>query len=458
VMEKIMATSVLVTAAKPGCMPTRVLAKENASGLQITLYPALSGKVTLVGNLLGSSHVLGLTTEASNEKHVFMIAFDGTPGIQAEFAQILKDFWPEGSSLDGDSALELENQLVDRLQFNLDGPQEAAMWKEVKQHPYNSAVTLTGDIHEKPGAPWPQPWISTESYGSTTFKYPNKVMGMTKPFTMPNKPPMELKINDKVSIKCIYVPPGRFYMGCPLIQIPHWEESPQHMVTLTKGFYMAETPITYEQYAAATGDTTAGDSTNYNPKLTGILKQSKTKPEMNMDSQAACAFSCQMFQNFCKKVLEKTGKKVRLPTGSEWEYAARCGVSDPCCSSNGAKSEFPTLPPAEMDPFAPVKNTAPNGWGFYQMMVNGSSERNGDKESAHATTKGEQFDPSFPVKEDYTDPVGKHSDSVHAGGGNPGWPIMELLRTGGTRGRPFELEWNNMAKRQRIVIEESDVK
>ena len=41
--------------------------------------------------------------------------FDGTPGIKAEFAQILKDFWPDDSNLDGDSALELENQLVERL-------------------------------------------------------------------------------------------------------------------------------------------------------------------------------------------------------------------------------------------------------------------------------------------------------------------------------------------------------
>ena len=37
VMEKVMANAVLVTAAKAGCMPTRVLARDNASGVQITL-------------------------------------------------------------------------------------------------------------------------------------------------------------------------------------------------------------------------------------------------------------------------------------------------------------------------------------------------------------------------------------------------------------------------------------
>ena len=453
VMEKIMAKSVLVTAAKAGFMQARTIAKDNASGLQITLYPAPSGKVTLVGNLLAPAHVLGMTTAAMNEKRVFMIAFDGTPGIRATFDQILKEFWPDGSCLDGDSALELENQLVERLQVNLDGPQEDAMWKNVKAHPYVTAVTVTGDVHENPATPG-HLWVSTETFGPTTFKYPDKVMGATKPFIMPSKPPLQLKIDDKVSITCIYVPPGRFYMGCPLIQIPHWQESPQHMVTLTKGFYMAETPITYEQYGAVTGDTTAGDRTNYNPKFSSKFKVSKTKEDMNMDPRSAAGLSCDMFNNFCKKFSEKTGKKVRAPTASEWEWAARAGTSDPCCSPNASRREFPTLPPVEKDPYAPVKNTPPNAWGFYQICVNGSSERFSDGEKFHATSKGDLVDPSGPVKADATDPVGKHAPNVHAGGGGADYPIMELLRTGGTRGFPFEEEWNNFAKRQRIVVED----
>jgi len=459
VMEKVMANSVLVTAAKAGCMPTRVLAKDNASGLQITLYPALAGKVTLVGNLLATAHLQGMTKAALEdpEKHVYLLAFDGTPGIKAEFNQILKDFWPDGTSLDGDAALEMENQLVERLMFNVDGPQKQAIWGKTKAHPYDGTGTVTGEIHENPATPG-QLWISADTAGSTSFNYPAKVMGATKPFVMPNKPPLVLKIDDKVSIKLIYCPPGRFYMGCPLIQVPHWQESPQHMVTLTKGFYLSETPITYEQYAAVTGDTTANDKKFYDSKLLSKFKVSKTKPEENLDPQSAAGLSCQMYKNFCTKLTEKINKKVRMPTFSEWEWVARCGTSDPCCSPNGSRREFPTLPPSEKDPYAPVKNTPPNGWGFYQICVNGSSERFSDGEKFHSTSKGDLVDPSGPVTADDTDPVGKHEVMVHAGGGGSEYPIMELLRTGGTRGYPFEVEWNNFAKRQRIVIEESEVK
>ena len=277
-------------------------------------------------------------------------------------------------------------------------------------------------------------------------------MGATKPFIMPNKPPLVLKIDDKVSIKCLYVPPGRFYMGCPLIQVPHWQESPQHMVTLTRGFYLSETPITYEQYGAVTGDTTAGSKTNYNPQFIKRLKS----PELDMDPQSSAGLSCQMYKNFCAKIKEKTGKKVRMPTFSEWEWAARCGTSDPSCSPNAARREFPTLPTVEYNPYAPVKKTPPNAWGFYQICVMGSSERFLDGEKFHSTSKGDLVDPSDPVKADDMDPIGKHDWNVHAGGGGADYPIMELLRTGGTRGLPFEDEWNKCHTRQRIVVEEAD--
>lgn len=446
VLGKILAGKVPVAAAKEGFMPVRVLAKDNAAGLQLTMYPVLKGNVTLIGNLLGSAHTLGIGRAADAEHSVFMLAFDGDPGIRAEFDQIVNDYWPEGGTLDGDAARELENQFMERLKCNLDGPMYDKMWNEVKQHPYVNAVTVTGEVRYE-DKPLGNRWISTTSYGSTKFKYPEKMVAPYKPLVMPDKPKLEIKLNDKVSITLIHVPAGRFYMGCPLYQIPHWQEGPQHMVTLTKGYYMAETPLTYEQYAAVTGETTANEYKDY-----------KTGAPGTKDPRSAAGLSCKMFLNFCKLFSEKTGKVVRPPTAAELEYAARCGCSNPSCSPDGSKRVFPMDPAVEQKYDAPLKNTAPNAWGFYQMLVFKSSERTSDEEGASASEHKDVVDPHYPVKQDSMEVVPESASGSnarqHCCKGSEGFPIQEMMRSGCGRGIPFENEWNNMAKRERIVIED----
>ena len=437
VYYKMLSGKITVAAAKAGQFSTRVLFPASASGVQVTMHPEPTGNITFVGNLLGPSHLRGLTEEAQADHSVFLLAFDGHPGIKAEFDQILKDYWPEGGTLDGDAALELEDQIFQRLTYYLDGEKQNDIWRCVRRHPYDNAATVTGEIHaDKDGQD--KRWIAVSQFGYTTFKYPEKMVAPCKPFRLPSKPPLEIKLNDTVSIKLIYIAPGRFYMGCPLYQIPHWEEAPQHMVNLTKGCYMAETPLTYEQYAAITGDTAAGEGKN---------------------PDSAAGVSCKMFLNFCKLLSEKAGKNVRPPTAAEWEYAARVGTSNPSCApaGKGRGIVFPADPIAENDPFAPVKNTRPNAWGFYQTMVSGSSERTSDGEFKSSIAHGEVTGPSYPLKSDENPEtcLGGQNNNQHCCKGSLGFPVMEMMRSGGGRGKPFEPEWNSMAKRERIVIEDS---
>jgi len=385
---------------------------------------ALRGTVTLTGNLLCSTHVLGMVPAADKEHSVFMIAFDGVPAVKAEFDQIVNDYWPKGGSLSGDGARELENQFMQRLKYNLDGPKMEAMWKEVCQHAYVTAVSVTGEARTDAEG---RRWISVTAYGPARFRYPDKMMAPYKPLVMPAKPPLDLKLSNAVSMRCIYVAPGKFYMGCPLYQIPHWEEGPQHMVTLTKGYYLAETPVTYEQYAAVTGDVAAG---------------------AGKDPQSAAGLSCQMFANFCKILAAKTRRTVRPPSSAEWEYAARVGVSNPSFPSND--------PPVERNYAAKVTATRPNAWGFYQMKVGKSSERTSDAQGPSANEHREMVDPRYPVKQDSMDPIPEGGPpNGHCAKGSDDYPIQEMMRTGCGRGVPFQEEWNNMAKRERVLVEDA---
>jgi formylglycine-generating enzyme required for sulfatase activity len=85
-------------------------------------------------------------------------------------------------------------------------------------------------------------------------------------------------------------------------------------------------------------------------------------------------------QNFIKKLNEKTGKKYRLPTEAEWEYACRAGTTTPFHTGNNLTTEQANYDgnyPYNGNPkgisrkkTTPVKTFQANAWGLYDMHGN----------------------------------------------------------------------------------------
>ena len=62
------------------------------------------------------------------------------------------------------------------------------------------------------------------------------------------------KVNPKDGLTYVWVPPGRFTMGCsPGDSECSDREKPAHEVAITKGFWMGETPVTQDAYERVIG-------------------------------------------------------------------------------------------------------------------------------------------------------------------------------------------------------------
>jgi formylglycine-generating enzyme required for sulfatase activity len=298
-------------------------------------------EVTLKGSVVCNGACI---PDPKTHDHLLVLfATDGTPEVRAEVDRIIKEFYPD-KGLDGAAAKKLMDQFSARLKFYI-APDSPAL-REVKNSGKNHycqpalASAVTGVVTEKDG----KKWITATRIAPATLKYPDKMLAADKPFVMPDKAPLILRINDKLTLKCVYIPPANFLMGTPVYMWPYFVEEYPHLVTLTRPYYMAEVPITQEMYEAVMG---SNPSTARDPQL----------PVQNPRFAD--------IHKFCRILSERNGKTVRLPTDAEWEYAARVGTSNPGFPQK-YKDQNSSGPNGFKAPLR-VKSRQPNAWGLYDM-------------------------------------------------------------------------------------------
>jgi len=181
-----------------------------------------------------------------------------------------------------------------------------------------------------------------------------------------------LDLGDKVTLKLVLIPAGKFLMGSPETEKDRKEDEVQHEVTITKPFYMDVYEVTVDQYAQFVKDTGAKHEAP-------SFKQTGDHPVVNVSWEDA--------QAFCQWLSKKSGKTVVLPTEAQWEYACRagsktrfnfgdkdedlCKYGNYCDKSN--TNGFPSQDKEHSDGFdktAPVGSLKPNAWGLYDMHGN----------------------------------------------------------------------------------------
>ena len=148
------------------------------------------------------------------------------------------------------------------------------------------------------------------------------------------------RINPIDGLTYVYIPPGRFRMGCsPGDSECDKDEFPQHEVQITKGFWLGQTEVTNEAYDRF-------------QKTTGSADQKQLpKVEISWDD--------------ARKFCEWSGGG--LPTEAQWEYAARAGTTTPRYGPLDAVAWHFSNSNGQTHP---VASKTPNAWRLYDMLGN----------------------------------------------------------------------------------------
>lgn len=138
-----------------------------------------------------------------------------------------------------------------------------------------------------------------------------------------------------VSFEMIAIPEGQFIMGSPKKEpFRKDDEGPAHPVKVSR-FFMAKIEVSWDEYleffkaTSSQGRKEAEVNENVDAISGPTPPWGAPDQGWGKGSRPAITMSWKAAETYCKWLSKVTGKKYRLPTEAEWEYAARGGTKTP---------------------------------------------------------------------------------------------------------------------------------
>jgi eukaryotic-like serine/threonine-protein kinase len=200
---------------------------------------------------------------------------------------------------------------------------------------------------------------------------------------------------------------GTFVMGSPPDENGRDNDEDAHPATIPRPFYLAVCEVTQAEYEQLMGDNPSWFSAHGGGR--DLVKGQDTRrfPVENVTWQDAVAFCGRLSQR-------EPGRRYRLPTEAEWEYACRAGTATAFNTGpllRPDQANFLAAQPAKTSPPprpGPVGQDPPNAWGLFAMHGNvrewcadvydenayqgSSSPKHSEKESRHVCRGGAYLD------------------------------------------------------------------
>ena len=161
---------------------------------------------------------------------------------------------------------------------------------------------------------------------------------------------IEIRLPGDLPLKFCYCPPGSFTMGSPDTEDGRYVHEQQVQVRISRGFWMAQTELTQEQWMALMGS---------NPSSFKGYKL----PVEGVDWQSAQEYIAKLNET----VNPPVGWKFALPTEAQWEYACRAGTATAFSFGNSLSKQQANF---DSNKTSVVGTFPKNRWGLYDMHGN----------------------------------------------------------------------------------------
>ena len=215
--------------------------------------------------------------------------------------------------------------------------------------PSNLQITL---MKESVGAGIVNQQQSENQQSSNTYVASSSNNSSGSPSVASGSNAISIPVKDGISIEMVKVEAGTFMMGATSeMKDPYDDEKPVHQVTLTNDYYMGKYEVTQALWQAVMG---------------------KNPSYFKGDNLPVNYVRWKDCQRFISKLNSMTGRKFRLPTEAEWEYAARGGKKSRGYQYSGSSniSDVAWYDGNSGDKTHPVGTKQANELGIYDMTGN----------------------------------------------------------------------------------------
>ncbi len=268
---------------------------------------------------------------------------------------------------------------LDRALANSPAPRRRRLWPVVAALVGLAAIAVVAMILSRPGSPGSSPQVAVQSVGGGS--------PAAAPTSDGSKAEPPGTFTNQLGMTMHLIRPGEFTMGSPPEDADAWaDERPQHRVSLTIPFYLAECEVTNRQFRTfvdSAGYRTEAERSGlgghiYDAKVKNLVRdpsrtfRTPSYGRVAADDEPVVQVTWNDARAFCDWLAKLEGRPYRLPSEAEWEYACRAGTTTRWSTGKD---------PATLDDSAwtqrnaggrlhPVGQKRPNAWGLRDMHGN----------------------------------------------------------------------------------------